>query len=514
MAISFKRGNDGQAVKEVSRKKVKTPQEKAKIELMEKVNTFTADQLKAFNILIDDSEQFVYLGGAAGTGKSYCLSTAISWLRRVENQWVAVTATTATAALLIEAQTVHKFFGFKPEILIDEKGKATAKAHKNIWKCDVIVVDECSMARCDIFSSLMASCKKCNTKRAKEGLKPQRIILCGDPCQLPAILSDDDKSEIEARLEVRYKKKIDIGEGWFFNAPEWKECEFTCIELTEVMRQKGNPELIDNLNKVRLGDTSNVHWFNESCSLLVDNPPEDAIRLFPFNRQVRKYNMDKLATMEGEEKVFLAELEGLTAEDVESNGYDYELHLKPDALVMIKCNPYSGADWCEMFCSGIEKEDYVNYFCNGSTGIYRDYGEDANGEYLIIELTANGHLLKLYKKVFDTYEYVEVNGRLKKVKTGKYFRTFPVVLAFSISIHKSQGASLPSVVINPRHSFASGQIYVALSRVKGNVNNIYLADMIRPEDIILSDEVKSFLEEIRKDTQNIELEEDSDGDNI
>lgn len=514
MAISFKRGDNGEAVKQVSRKKVKTPQEKAKIELMEKIKTFTADQKKAFDILIDENIPFVYLGGAAGTGKSYALSTAISWLRRVENKWVAVTATTATAALLIEAQTVHKFMSFKPDILLDEKGKGIAKSARSISRCDVIVADECSMMRCDVFSSLIASLEKCNRKRSKEGLKPMRLILCGDPCQLPSILSEHDKAEIEARLKVRYKKDISIGEGWFFNAPEWKECNFKCIELTEVMRQKGNPELIENLNRVRIGDNSNVHWFNENCSLLIDNPPEDAVRLFPFNRQVRKYNMEKLATLEGEEKVFLAELEGLTAEDVEDSGYDSELHLKSSAIVMIKCNPYSGADWCEMFCSGIDKEDYVNYFCNGSTGIYRDCGEDANGEYLIIELTDNRHLIKLYRKVFDTYEYVEVNGRLKKVKTGKYFRTFPCVLAFAISIHKSQGASLPAVVINPRHSFASGQIYVALSRVKGNVKNIYLADMIRPEDIILSDEVKSFLEEIRKDTQNIELEEDSDGNNI
>lgn len=495
MAINFKMVN-GEVVKTVSRKKAKTPQERAKAEIMEKVKTFTADQKKAFDILIDENVPFVYLGGSAGTGKSYTLTTAIDYLRNVEMKWVAVTATTATAARLIEAQTVHGFFGFKPDLLIDEKGKPCARATKKIKKCSVIVIDEISMGRCDLLSSVVATIKKSNKARAKEGLAPIRLILCGDPCQLPSILNGREKQELEERLSYN------IGEGWFFKAKEWDECNFRCIELTEVMRQKGNTEFIENLNKIRVGDSSNVNWFNNNCSLLVDNPPSDVIRLFPYNRQVRAYNKAKLDEMPGQEKVYVAHLEGLTAEDVESSGYDYELRLKPGCLVMIKQNPYKGAEWCELFCSGVDKEDYINFFCNGSTGIYRDSGEDIKGEYLIIELTDKNQFVKIYRKVFDTYKYEEVNGRLKKVKTGDYFETFPIVLAHALSIHKSQGASLPAVVLDPK-SFASGMLYVGLSRVKGDVNNIYLTDFIRPEDVILSDEVKSFLEEIRKKNQNI-----------
>jgi hypothetical protein len=500
MAISFKKVN-GETVRQVSRKKAKTPQERAKEEIMQKVDTFTADQLKAFNILIDKNIPFVYLGGSAGTGKSYTLTTAVEYMRRVEHEWVAVTATTATAALLIEAQTVHKFFGFKPDLLIDEKGKPCARATKKIKKCSVIVIDEVSMARCDLLSSVIASIKKCNKARAKEGLAPMRLILCGDPCQLPSVLPEREKEELEARLKVRIGKPYDVGEGWFFNAPEWDECNFKCIELKEVMRQKGNIEFIENLNRVRVGDNSNINWFNHNCSLAVDNPPSNVVSLFPYNRQVRAYNKKKLSEMDGEEVVYTAELGGLTADDVEDNGYDYELRLKPGCLVMMKQNPYKGADWCEMLCSGIDSGDYINYFCNGSVGIYRGSYEDEKGEYLAIELQdSNNRFVKLYRKVFDTFEYVEINGRLKKVKSGKFFKTFPCVLSFAISVHKSQGASLPAIILDPK-SFASGMLYVGLSRVKGKASSIYLTDMVRPEDVILSDEVKLFLERIRKEDE-------------
>ena len=211
--------------------------------------------------------------------------------------------------------------------------------------------------------------------------------------------------------------------------------------------------------------------------------------------------------MEGTEVIYKAELEGVTEQEVEDAGYDYELRLKPGCLVMIKCNPYSGADWCEMLCQGIDSADYIDYFCNGTVGIYRATLEDAKGEYLYIEIpegdSGKTNDVKLYKKTFDTYTYAEVNGRYKKVKSGNFFRTYPVVCAMAISIHKSQGASLPAVVLEPK-SFASGQLYVALSRVKGDASKIYLTDMVRPEYAILSDEVKGFLERIKeKDVENL-----------
>ena len=58
-----------------------------------------------------------------------------------------------------------------------------------------------------------------------------------------------------------------------------------------------------------------------------------------------------------------------------------------------------------------------------------------------------------------------------------YRKQFPIVLAFAITINKSQGQSFNSVGIYLKKSlFSHRQLYVALSRCK-NPNNIYIYKM-------------------------------------
>lgn len=42
----------------------------------------------------------------------------------------------------------------------------------------------------------------------------------------------------------------------------------------------------------------------------------------------------------------------------------------------------------------------------------------------------------------------------------------PLSLAYALSVHKSQGTTLPSACVDLRNVFAPGMAYVALSRVK------------------------------------------------
>lgn len=63
---------------------------------------------------------------------------------------------------------------------------------------------------------------------------------------------------------------------------------------------------------------------------------------------------------------------------------------------------------------------------------------------------------------------------------------FPLILAWGITIHKSQGLTLDCIVVNlGRRIFLPGQAYVALSRVR-DFNNLYLEDL--DEDKITADE--------------------------
>ncbi|KAL7297079.1 hypothetical protein TKK_0009504 [Trichogramma kaykai] len=92
---------------------------------------------------------------------------------------------------------------------------------------------------------------------------------------------------------------------------------------------------------------------------------------------------------------------------------------------------------------------------------------------------------------FDTYDGPYVTNKLFPVtpivrtweKLGRKItrRQFPLKLAYAITIHKSQGLTLPSAVIDiGNKDFSSGLTYVALSRVRRlRVRHIHSVDNAR-----------------------------------
>lgn len=481
--------SNGTVTKCVTRKRPKSARETAREELTKEVDKLNSEQREAFVLLTDSTTQSVFLTGGAGTGKSHVVKLAIQWLRRVEGKWVAVTSTTASSAKLIDAVTVHSLFRFKPEVLITEDGKPQSHAPSGVCKADVILIDEISMARYDLFTSICASIQKADAKRKRQGLSPIKLCVVGDLCQLPPILTDQDRQLLTQRLG------FDIGEGFAFQTQAWDDRHFCTIELTQIMRQD-DKNFIHALNRIRDGDRGYANWFNHNCSLGFH---PNAVSLFPYNTQVRNFNLKKLSELPGNLLCYRAELYGNTTQQaVEEAGVDYTLNLKKNCLVIIRSNYYVGADWCKVI--GVEKENYGKFFCNGSVGIYRDtFTDPIDGrEYLMIELTENCRFLCLYRKNYAIYEYVVINGKLKKVHTENGFYAFPCAPAYGLSYHRAQGMTLPAVNLQPCGAFASGMLYVGLSRVKGSAEQIYLQDFVRPEDVILSNVVQDFYRKIRQ----------------
>ena len=72
------------------------------------------------------------------------------------------------------------------------------------------------------------------------------------------------------------------------------------------------------------------------------------------------------------------------------------------------------------------------------------------------------------------------------------FRQYPLRLAWAITIHKSQGLTFERAIIDAGLSFASGQVYVALSRCK-TLNGLVLASRIDEKAIINDQRVKEYI---------------------
>ena len=73
------------------------------------------------------------------------------------------------------------------------------------------------------------------------------------------------------------------------------------------------------------------------------------------------------------------------------------------------------------------------------------------------------------------------------------FEQFPLRLAWAVTIHKSQGQTFDSVVVDTEGgAFASGQLYVALSRCKDR-KGLHLRRPLTKRDVIVDPIVRDFM---------------------
>lgn len=95
--------------------------------------------------LMEKTDKGVFVTGRAGTGKS----TLLSYFRATTAKRIAVLAPTGVAALNVRGQTIHSFFGFKPNVTMERIKKISSSSDRgDVYRnIDAIVIDEISMVR-------------------------------------------------------------------------------------------------------------------------------------------------------------------------------------------------------------------------------------------------------------------------------------------------------------------------------------------------------------------------------
>lgn len=365
-------------------------------------------QWAVFDAVLHKREN-VLIMGAPGSGKSFLLKVL---KERVRNP--LVTASTGAAAEKIGACTLHSALSLG---LGDKTAAHVVKGmlHPNHYfcgvphvhacrKCDTLIVDEVSMLTAKILD-LVAE-----ILALLRGWKMPQLVVSGDPMQLGAVGADKEGPFYAAALIKRLRPYV----------------------LTESFRQAENSQFLRILNSARLGRAreSDVTWLRAHfCA----NVGEDAPRMFCRVVQVENYNALCLADL----KQPLVTYNCLdTGEHTPAfNGIQAEIFLKAEARVMLNRNMI----------------EYPTLH-NGSCGTVKSTAEQS------VTVQFDTGLLVRIKRVLTEHKR---DNRVVGTRSQ-----LPLMLAFAVSVHRAQGATLDRVAVDLSKCFAPGQAYVALSRVR------------------------------------------------
>lgn len=455
---------------------------------------FSIDQKIALDTMKSGANCF--LTGKAGTGKTTVLNEFIDWANDQDKNMI-VCASTGAAAQRIDhatAYTIHRAFGLQKESII----KPPSKSKKEIEAADIIIIDEISMCRIDLFDYVATAIELAEKKKQmdehrlarKEGREENKVhiqlIVTGDFTQLEPVLATAEKTA----FKTVFGNKV-----FAFESDKWKAMNFENLILRTVHRQIGDADYTDHLNVIRNGsDIFAVDWFDENTQ----KEPftnEQSIILCGKNSTANEKNLNRLMQLEGEEYQSIAEIEGDA--DMASVNAEYDLRYKPNARVMMLINDPSGG------------------YYNGSFGTIKRI----RGDSVIIAVEDTGKVVSVDKHEWTIKKPVveeelkpvkdengnplldaEGNPVMKKVEKitesdAGTVRQYPFKLAYAITVHKSQGMTLKDGVNLYPEFFAYGQLYVALSRVSGR-DKIYINGIIPYDVKLVSPRVNKFMEKI------------------
>ena len=139
--------------------------------------------------LFEETKRHVFLTGRAGTGKS----TLLQHFRSTTRKRIVVLAPTGVAAVNVQGQTIHSFFGFGPGVT-PEKAQRRATGKRQLYRnLQAIVIDEISMARADLLDCIDAF-MRLNGPRGSEPFGGVQLLCIGDPYQLPPVVRREEET--------------------------------------------------------------------------------------------------------------------------------------------------------------------------------------------------------------------------------------------------------------------------------------------------------------------------------
>ncbi len=427
---------------------------------------------------INQTNQHLFLTGKAGTGKTTFLRHVVE--TTYKNTIVA--APTGIAAINAGGITLHSLFQLPfgtflpsstflsqentpintlintPQSLI-KSFQMNRQKRKMLREMELLIIDEVSMLRADILDAIDTVLRFVHRSR-NIPFGGVQILFIGDMLQLPPVIREEEKKYMSGFYE----------NGYFFEAKALENNLPLYFELDKIYRQT-DATFIKVLNNIRENklQSNDINLLNKHYIAQFQPKKDDGfIYLTTHNKKAIEKNNIELSKLKGKSYTYDAIVEGEFSEF--SYPLEYTLELKVGAQVMFVKNDYSG------------EQRYFNGKIGTVTGLGEDFVEvdfrDGSLPFLVDKYAWEN---KKYKLDQDTNEVEE-----EVVGT---FLHYPIKLAWAITIHKSQGLTFDKAIIDVERVFASGQIYVALSRLRSLEGLVLSApvcsNQIMPDDVLI-----------------------------
>ena len=433
---------------------------------------FTTSQQKAIDKFIN--KENIFITGPGGSGKSAVIRKIVEHADKTGIRY-QVCGLTGCASVLLKcgAKTLHSWSGIglgKGAIEIVSHKVAANKYKRNNWRnVDLLIIDEVSMMSEHLIELLDMTAKKCRkNNRLFGGLQ---VIFSGDFYQLAPVGDRDDESKRT--------------HNFCFESPIFNQLfpDDNKICFDEIFRQTDNT-YTKILNQIRVGKISkkSIKILSERVGKKHKDTDIKPTRIYPLKKLVNKLNTTSMAKLTSSERKF--KIEAAPLPDMSSFR---ELNITPDQIKSeieyLKNNV--SCDKTLVLKKGAQVMCVVNLdvdgssasICNGSQGVVEDF--DSETGYPIVKFR-NGITKLMKPHSWDSELYPNVS-----------VLQVPLILAWAITIHKAQGASIELAEIDVGNSvFACGQTYVALSRVV-SLDGLYLTNF-NYKKIKVSSKVKKF----------------------
>ena len=374
--------------------------------------------------------------GSAGVGKSKLVKEFYKYTNRGNKKTMYLTSTTGISAYNLGGITINSFMGIgtgKESIDVLLKRIRYKMGIKNrIKMTDILVIDEISMMSASVFEKLNEICQILRKSRKPFG--GIQVILTGDFLQLETVFNEIGEVNTDNRLII---------ESELFK----KMFKKNTINLKENFRQKNDNNYIDILMRIRKGEQTedDIDILNGRLIKKLNEKDMNGIHLVSSNKKAQAINNQKLNDIDSIDyeynTTYIKMGEKETSELLEKELRSQFIQKGIEVLKLRR--------GCRVLL--IKNLDVSNGLVNGSIGT-------------VEELLEDGVRVKFDNGITDLI--TRASWELELDNTKVICNQIPLMLAYSITVHKSQSLSLDSAILDLADCFCNHMVYVALSRIR------------------------------------------------